>query len=58
MKRPIKREGQGDNSASLAAVCCPPFSSFLRWKGGGGQPCLFKRSHQEKQFGGGLALPE
>lgn len=56
MKRPIKREGQGDNSASLAAVCCPPFSVFLRREGG--VPCLFKRSHQEKQFRGGLALPE
>lgn len=56
MKRPIKREGQGDNSASLAAVCCPPFSSFLCLGGGGG--CLFKRPHQEKQFRGGLALPE
>lgn len=54
MKRPIKKEGQGDNSASLAAVCCPPFSAFLHW-GLGGRACLFKHSHQEKHFRGGLA---
>lgn len=56
MKRPIKREGQGDNSTSLAAVCCPPFSAFLHW--GGGQSCLFKHSHQEEAVHRGLALAE
>lgn len=52
MKRPIKRKGQEDNSVSLAAVCCPPFSGFLH-VGREGRSCLFKRSHQEKQFGVG-----
>lgn len=65
MKRPIKREGQGDNSASLAAVCCPAFSAFLRpgrggcgvKRRGGGPVCLStptKRSSSEwKGEGGG-----
>lgn len=66
MKRPIKREGQGDNSASLAAVCCPAFSAFLRpGRGGGGigggnPVCLStptKRSSSEwKGEGGGGGL--
>lgn len=40
MKRPIKREGQEDNSVSLAAVCCPPFSGFLHVGREGDPVCL------------------